>query len=228
MGAGTGAEILDLAEAYPGWRFTTVDPSKPMLDRCRARTDEAGLRERCSFVEGYVDTVPAASSFDGATAILVSQFLLDEDERRAFFRAIAARLAPQAPLVMGDLACHDLASEELELWKRAWLLAGIPAENVAKIEEVFENKVAVLRPGEVANIIAESGFDAPLRSFQCLLMYSWIARRARHLPVRIAAPAFDSRTEIGPKPVACTHPALGTRVPSSTKTKTSLHDPFDG
>ncbi|WP_232288441.1 class I SAM-dependent methyltransferase [Anaeromyxobacter sp. K] len=37
VGAGTGAELLSLAAAFPGWRFTAVDPSEPMLRRCRAR-----------------------------------------------------------------------------------------------------------------------------------------------------------------------------------------------
>jgi len=37
VGAGTGAELLYLAQAFPQWRFTAVDPSAPMLDICRQR-----------------------------------------------------------------------------------------------------------------------------------------------------------------------------------------------
>ncbi|HYG70445.1 MAG TPA: class I SAM-dependent methyltransferase, partial [Anaeromyxobacteraceae bacterium] len=86
VGAGTGAELLHLAAAFPGWRFTAVDPSEPMLRRCRLRADAAGLSARCRFHEGAVDTLPEEErAFDGATALLVSQFVVDPEARRGFF-----------------------------------------------------------------------------------------------------------------------------------------------
>ena len=49
VGAGTGAEILYLAEKFPGWHFTAVEPSTAMLDICRHRTEEHGISSRCVF-----------------------------------------------------------------------------------------------------------------------------------------------------------------------------------
>lgn len=178
-GAGTGAELLHLAAAFPGWRFTAVDPSEPMLRRCRARAEAAGVSGRCRFHEGTVDGLPADErAFDGATALLVSQFLVDPGARRGFFRAIADRLRPGAPLMMADLAAPAPSGGLLELWEQAWRHAGVPAEQAARMREAYGKLVAVLPPEEVAAIVTAGGFDAPLRCFQSILIHGWLARRS--------------------------------------------------
>jgi tRNA (cmo5U34)-methyltransferase len=142
-GAGTGAELLYLAVAFPGWRFTAVDPSEPMLRRCRARADAAGVSDRCRFHEGTVEDLPReAGDHDGATSLLVSQFVLDRAAREAFFRAIAGRLRPGAPLVVADLAAPSLSGSLVEPWGRAWLHAGVPPEQVARMPETLAEQVA--------------------------------------------------------------------------------------
>jgi tRNA (cmo5U34)-methyltransferase len=180
VGAGTGAELLHLAAAAPGWRFTAVDPSEPMLRRCRARAEAAGLGARCSFHGGTVETLPRGGGpFDGATALLVSQFLVARDERVGFFRSIADRLRPGAPLVIADLALPSAPPGGLlELWERAWLHADVPAEQVARIRDAFGKQVAVEPPDDVAAIVAAGGFEAPLRCFQTVLIHGWLARRS--------------------------------------------------
>ena len=68
VGAGTGLELLDLARAFPRWRFTAVEPATPMLNRCREKAAEAGVASRCTFHEGYLDSLPPAEPFDGRRA----------------------------------------------------------------------------------------------------------------------------------------------------------------
>lgn len=177
VGAGTGAELLHLAAAFPGWRFTAVEPSGPMLARCRLRAETHGIASRCHFHEGYVESLHGEGAFDGATALLVSQFLVDRDARRAFFRAIADRLRPDAPLVVADLACSAPTDALRALWERAWLHADVPAAAVARMSEAFGRQVAVLAPEEVAAIIAAGGFDTPFQCFQSILIHGWVARR---------------------------------------------------
>jgi tRNA (cmo5U34)-methyltransferase len=41
VGAGTGAEMIYLAQQFPGWRLTAVEPSAPMLEVCRSRADSS-------------------------------------------------------------------------------------------------------------------------------------------------------------------------------------------
>lgn len=179
VGAGTGAELLHLAAASPGWRFTAVDPSEPMLRRCRARVEGAGLSGRCSFHVGTVEDLPAGDGpFDGATAQLVSQFLIDREARRAFFRAIAGRLRPGAPLMIADLAFATASGGLVDLWERAWRHADVPPEQAARIRDAFGKQVAVPPPEEVAAIVRAGGFEAPLLCFQAILIHAWLARRA--------------------------------------------------
>src|SRR5947209_5293802 len=50
-GAGGGAkEIVTAAALEPGWRFTAVDPSAPMMELAVARLKERGLLARTTVV----------------------------------------------------------------------------------------------------------------------------------------------------------------------------------
>jgi tRNA (cmo5U34)-methyltransferase len=122
VGAGSGAELLNLATAFPGWRFTAVEPSPAMLEICCRNVDEAGIASRCEFREGYLDSLPGTEPFNAATSILVSQFLTDPNQRRDFFHQIAKRLRPGGHLINADLASslRSSAFEGLfEIWLRA-------------------------------------------------------------------------------------------------------------
>jgi tRNA (cmo5U34)-methyltransferase len=46
VGVGTGSELIDLAQAFPQWQFTAVEPSAPMLDICRQRVEQIGITSR--------------------------------------------------------------------------------------------------------------------------------------------------------------------------------------
>ena len=43
VGAGTGFELFALAEAFPHWRFTAVDPAAAMPSICRQRRTNVAL-----------------------------------------------------------------------------------------------------------------------------------------------------------------------------------------
>lgn len=180
VGVGTGSELIDLAQAFPLWQFTAVDPATPMLNICRQRVEECGLTSRCTFYEGYLDSLPASNSFDAATCLLVSHFLMQQEERRNFFRQIALRLRPQGYLISSDIA-YDMSTSAyqslLEIWLQMMKSAGLPDEEVEKIPASFGRDVAVLPPQEVGSIIASGGFDAPVLFFQSLLIHSWYSRR---------------------------------------------------
>src|SRR5690606_26862816 len=104
VGAGTGAEVLALAEKNPGWRFTALDPSEAMLEVCRDKLSRKGLLDRCDFHHGYIESLPPERRYHAATSILVSQFLTERAERVAFFRQIARHLTDGGHLLTADLA----------------------------------------------------------------------------------------------------------------------------
>ena len=180
VGVGTGSELLDLAQAFPQWQFTAVEPSAPMLDICRQRVEENGLTSRCTFHEDYLDSLPAADSFDAATCLWVSHFIMQPEERTNLFHQIALRLCPQGYLINGDLA-YDLSSLDypdiLKIWFQMRKSAEAPAEEIEKMRQAYGTLVALLPPAAVASIIAAGGFDAPVLCFQNLLMHAWYTRR---------------------------------------------------
>jgi tRNA (cmo5U34)-methyltransferase len=181
VGVGTGSELLDLAQAFPQWQFTAVEPSAPMLDICRQRMEDNGITSRCTFHEGYLDSLPPADSFDAATCLFVSHFITQPDERSNLFHQIALRLRPQGYLINADLA-YDLSASDypgiLEIWLQMISPAEAPAAEIEKMRQAYGTVVAVLPPAVVASIIAAGGFDAPVLCFQSLMMHAWYTRRA--------------------------------------------------
>src|SRR4051794_1322180 len=77
--AGTGHELICLADRFPGWRFVAVEPSASMLDVCRRKAEERGIAARCELHEGYLESLPPGEAFDAAISLslLVSQFIHD-------------------------------------------------------------------------------------------------------------------------------------------------------
>jgi tRNA (cmo5U34)-methyltransferase len=181
VGAGTGAELIYLAQAFPGWSFTAVDPSAPMLNICRQRVAEQGIVARCTFHEGYIDTLPEMEYFDAATTILVSQFILPQNERRKFFSVIASRLLSGGLLINADLAIDtaDATSNRLfEMWLRAWKHTGVADEQLENLKASLDRSVAVLPPETVKLLIGSSGFDTPTQFLQTFLIHAWYAQKA--------------------------------------------------
>lgn len=102
VGAGTGAEILELGKTNPGWRFLAVDPAKPMLDLAKEKIEAAGLTDRVSLINGFVGDLPIGKLYDGATSAMIMHFVPDDGGKIEFFRAIASRVKSGAPLVLMD------------------------------------------------------------------------------------------------------------------------------
>ncbi|KAF1702737.1 class I SAM-dependent methyltransferase [Pseudoxanthomonas suwonensis] len=181
VGVGTGAEMAHLARRCPGWRFMAVDPSGAMLEVSRRRAEQEGFIDRCVFHAGYVQELPEAPAYDAATCFLVSQFILDIDERAALFRAIAARLRPGGLLASSDLAA-DTASPEyavlLEAWMRTMAGAEVPADALERMRRAYGEDVAVLPPAQVEAILRAGGFELPVPFFQAGLIHAWVSRRA--------------------------------------------------
>jgi tRNA (cmo5U34)-methyltransferase len=181
VGAGTGSELIYLAQRFPQWRFTAVEPSAPMLDVCRRKVEECGIASRCVFHEGYLDSLPASEAFDAATSLLVSHFILAPEARSDFFRAIAGRLRPGGYLATADLA-SDVASADyqslLDVWLRMMTAAGHSAEKVENLRVAYGRDVALLPLEEVRAIIASGGFETPVLFLQTGLIYAWYAKRS--------------------------------------------------
>ncbi len=180
VGAGTGAELIHLAQKFPQWQFTAVEPSSPMLEVCRRKSKECGITHRCVFHEGYLDSLPPSAAFDAATSLLVSQFILSPDARADFFRTIAERLRPGGYLVTADLA-SDTASASyqslLDVWIRLMRETGSAPEQLEKMRVAYGRDVAVLPLEQVSSIITAGGFEIPVLFLQTCLIHAWYTKR---------------------------------------------------
>lgn len=199
VGSGTGAEILYLAQQFPEWHFTAVEPSTAMLDVFRSRAEEQGISSRCVFHAGYLDSLPSNDSFDAATAFLVSHFIQERHIRSAFFQSIAERLSPTGVLVSSDLA-GDLAAPDcqnlLDVWFRVMSGSGsLPSpEAITRMREAYRRDVAILPPGDVRDIITRAGFESPVLFFQAGMIHAWYTKRSPSQadPDGVGSPATPS------------------------------------
>jgi len=173
VGGGTGSELIYLAQAFPLWRFTVVEPAPAMLKICRQRTEELAIASRCTFHEGYLESLPDSDLFDAATSILVSHFIVDTTKRRKYFVEIAARLRPCACLVNTDLA-YDMSATDYESMLDVWLnmhdYADVPTNRGS-----FGPNVALLPTAQVESIVQSSGFSSPVLFFQTLFIHAWFS-----------------------------------------------------
>lgn len=182
VGAGTGKEIIYLAEKFPNWAFTVVEPSSVMMQYCRESIERNNLTSRCFFHEGYLDSLTIKESHNAATCFNVSHFFLDERERRSFFAEIANKLTPEGILVNSDLASDTTSNEYhelLETWLTAMAQSDLSEDNIKKMKMAYTKDVAILPSKQVASIIASGGFDTPIQFYQAGLIHAFFAKRSQ-------------------------------------------------
>lgn len=178
VGVGTGAEVLSLAQAYPGWSFVGVDPSAEMLRVGRRRLEAAGVLDRCELLQGYVDDTPG-DRFDAVVSVFVAHFV-KRHERPAFYSAIHDRLKPGGRFVSAEIS-GDLDAPEfpvmLEDWKQVQTLMGATPESLAKLGDMMRDMLGVLPPGDTEAMWRDAGFPLPIPFFQAFMLRGWHAKR---------------------------------------------------
>ena len=182
-GAGGGAkEILTAGALEPKWRFTAVDPSRPMMDLTVARLKESGFIDRAEIHYGHIDDLPLNKRFDAATLIGVLHHLPGDDAKRSILCSLAARLKPGAPLI---LACnrYAYASQPLLLaaWGERWRMQRAPPEEVtAKLGKILQGADPPHSEEALKELLAQAGFESPIMFFSSLFWGAWLARLTTH------------------------------------------------
>lgn len=175
IGVGTGAEILSLAQSFPGWTFVGVDPADGMLDVCREKLSEAGVLGRCELIHGYVHDVEAKANFDAVLSVLVAHFV-KRDERLGFYQAMCDRLRANGILVNTEIS-FDLDSPEfpfmLKNWEAVQHLMGATPESIAGLSQTLREMLSVISPAETEGLLMQSGIQMPVRFFQSFMISGW-------------------------------------------------------
>jgi tRNA (cmo5U34)-methyltransferase len=181
VGAGTGAEILELGKTNPKWRFLGVDPAQPMLDLAKEKIQAAGLGERVHLLNGYVDDLPADRLYDGATVAMVLHFVPDDGGKLKLLCEVAKRLKSGAPLVLMD-AHGDLSAAGSKLFLQAWKhqqnLAGVKWDEVESGMKERMKTIHLVSSARMEQLLTEAGFHRIQRFFQVFILGGWIAFKA--------------------------------------------------
>ncbi len=178
-GCGTGTEILHLASRNPGWQFEAVDPAEPMVAVCRKRLTAQGLTDRVRVHVGTMGDL-RIEPCHGATAILVSQHLVEDSEAAEFFSSIASNLVPGGLLYSADISLpQDEASREtmLRLWKEQGIAEGVPSEGLASMRTRFGRDLAPRAPDQIRDLLHGAGFESSLQLFQSLIYRAWHSQK---------------------------------------------------
>jgi tRNA (cmo5U34)-methyltransferase len=178
-GVGTGQEIVTIGALEPAWCFTAVDPSVAMVEIAEQRLGGLGLLDRTELVTGTVADLPE-TQHDGASLIGVLHHLPDAASRHELLAAIAGRLAPGAPLILGgNYRTYDSEPLLRAAWQQRWRQHGTAADEAdAQFERITGGVVPPHSEAEVVRLLAEAGFGQPTRFFASLFWGGWIAFRA--------------------------------------------------
>lgn len=174
LGAGGGAEIRAMAEAYPRWTFVGVDPAAEML-KLAART-AADHMDRISLVEGYIDAAPAGP-FDAAVCLLTLHFLAVEERTRTV-RQIHERLRPGAPFVAAHASFPQGAGER-DIWLDRY--AAYPVALGADPEQVQQARTSVaaslnaLSPEKDEAVLRAGGFGSVELFYAAFTWRGWVS-----------------------------------------------------
>lgn len=177
---GTAGEIIAAARLEPDWSFVAVDPSPSMAAVARTHLADAGLTERVTFVEGHLADISTDAPFDAAIMIGVLHHLPGEAAKRELMVQLADRLKANAPLVLaGNYRAYNTEPLLLAAWAQRWRMHDNgPDEVQAKMARILQGAEPPRSEEAIATLLADTGFDAPLRFFSSLFWGAWVTRRA--------------------------------------------------
>lgn len=177
VGLGTGAELLPYQRFnVPGWRFTGVEPSAPMLAVASKRLEEEGLLARTQLHEGELRTLPHGELFDGAQLMGVLHHVEGEEARLELLREVARRLKPGAPLVLGCRIGQDPELTKVEFRRlRAY---GVTQEKLEARRQAGAKMQPIESDAALFAMFERTGFVTPKTLFVSLQYKVFLAHRA--------------------------------------------------
>lgn len=179
VGAGSGNEILQLAEQKPEWSFVGIDPAAAMLHFATERLNT--LPNNITLLHGtLLETELPESLFDAASCILVLHFIKSYEEKLATLKVIAQHLKPGAPFVLvskyGQLGSSE-TELQFDLWRAYWLQhTKLTVEQVADMEQSIRS-LSFLREEDILTLLQEAGFTQPSRFFATTLFGGWVCHK---------------------------------------------------
>ena len=175
VGAGTGMELLTVAQQHPHWQLTGIDPSGEMLAVARERLQEHSLSERVQLHVGQIYDLPETDQYDAAMCLLVIHHLPVEEQRR-LLQQIAQRLKKGAPFVVAEMI-GDTASSQfrrfLAAWKLRQMVFGTPVNEIEERAQTLSSVVSFASEESLRSLLASAGFLDMERFFTAYFYGGW-------------------------------------------------------
>ncbi|TCM64464.1 tRNA (cmo5U34)-methyltransferase [Acinetobacter calcoaceticus] len=169
VGCGTGYELQYLAEQFPQWRFTAIDPAPNMLEKAKSHVAAKGLTEQIQFIQGDSSILDQVDrQFDAAVSILVSHFVPHPD-KLDFFSHIAASLKSHGLCISYDLTLFKHSGQAQVLKQLVQSIGLVEAQANAMLERL-ENDFYLLDDGALQQCYLDAGF-AEVEQFSQVLSY---------------------------------------------------------
>lgn len=158
VGCGTGYELQYLAEQFPQWRFTAIDPAINMLKQAEQHIQDLGLQDRITFVHGDSSVLQQMQGqFDAAVTILVSHFVA-HDLKPQFFQDIADSLKPTGICLSYDLTAFQYPSQG-RVFENLALATGLAeAQATAMMQRLYQD-FYLIDPQQLKQLYLEAGFE---------------------------------------------------------------------
>ena len=169
VGCGTGYELQYLAEQFPDWSFTAIDPAPNMIEKSQQHIKKLGLSDRIQLVIGDTTILPSLNqTFDVAVAILVSHFV-PLDKKTIFFKDIANSLSKSGFCLSYELT-QIINNHQLETMKNLALKTGLSEKQAQIMINRMEQDFALITVEEMKNTYLETGFYS-VETFAQVLNY---------------------------------------------------------
>ncbi len=173
-GAGTGAEIIPLAQAEPGWSFIAIEPSQDMISLLDTKLNELSLKDRVSLYNQPMETFTRELKADAAICNLVSHFVRGDSAKTHFFRAINQTLKPASPLIhLEYVPGAEPVSPEYKEWAHQ---VGHSETDVKQMSARIANGWDAPAFDRLSKIIQAGGFKESTEFFRALDYRGFLSR----------------------------------------------------
>lgn len=173
VGCGTGYELRYLAEQFPDWVFTAIDPAPNMIEKAQQYIEDLGLSYQIKFVQGDTSVLSSLNeSFDVALAILVSHFV-PNNKKRLFFQDIVNSLSKSGLCLSYELT-KILNPQQLDILKIMGLKTGLSEKQAEVMANRIDQDFALISVDEMKCLYREAGFSSVETFAQVLNYYGFI------------------------------------------------------
>ncbi|MBQ4838084.1 class I SAM-dependent methyltransferase [Pseudoalteromonas luteoviolacea] len=175
VGAGTGKEVIELAQYNPTWHFIVQDVSADMLAIADQHFTNLGLSDRVTIHHGPL--LQGQYQADVALCLLVMHFVKDDGSKMNLFEQICANLGTAGALFLADLTLPETSFEREAQLNYCQKHLGLSEVGVTTMRSNFINEFYPIDTARLDELAKYAGFDSPISYFKALGFSAFILNK---------------------------------------------------